>query len=31
MTLFAGLDEKKALNLWDSRADTYVKSEGNPY
>jgi predicted ATPase len=27
MTLCTGLDEKKALNFWDPRADTFVKSE----
>ena len=27
MTHFAGLNEKKALNLWDTRADMFVKSE----
>jgi hypothetical protein len=27
MSYFAGFDEKKALNLWDTRADMLVKSE----
>ena|SRR5882672_7915209 len=27
MTHFAGLNEKKALNLWDTRADMLVKSD----
>jgi len=30
MTHFAGLDDKKALNLWDTCADIFIKSEGDP-